>query len=193
MRFQLLIFTFLLICDLLLIVYCAGFTPLTLNGGAVEKNDKKAAAQKKLTGPLRSYETDLSAFDSIRMSVIKKAFQNLDFNFLKKLSHDLYELNAYGALRPLLILRPVEKAYQNSIMIESFKISRIGFFKAAVKVSGSTAANNFFINFSDYLARAEGIENFTFEVKHLHGAGEKKENERIHFTVNYDSSFNEIF
>lgn len=108
---------------------------------------------------------DTAAFDAPAMADIKAAFKNLDSAYLKRLSHDVYELERLSAVSPSRVLKLLESAYNSSIVLKSVSLQDSGSSAISASVSGRALSNANFITFSDHISRSAGVRGFSFDSK----------------------------
>lgn len=150
------IFLILIAANSLLIGYCFNTAFGDSAGGASMNSIFSQAARPNL---------DLAAFESTAMADIKNAFKNFDGGYLKRLSHDIFELNETAAATPSGVLKLIESAHNESILVKSVICQPAGASGVSAAVSGFTGSNGNFITFSDYISRSKAVAKFSFDAK----------------------------
>jgi hypothetical protein len=178
---QILIFLILTAANSLLIGYCFTMAFGGAAGGASVNSLFSQAARPTF---------DLAAFESPAMADVKTAFKNFDGGYLKRLSYDLSELNETASATPAGVLKLIESAHNESVLVKSVICQPAGASGVSASVSGFTASNGNFITFSDYISRSKAVAKFSFDAKKgLYEASGVKPAEGLNFNLSFEMHY----
>lgn len=177
---QFAVFAFLFAANALLLWYCVN-TAFDAAAGASMNSLFSQAARPSL---------DLSAFDSPAMADIKTAFKNFDGGYLKRLSYDVSELNETASATPAGVLKLIESAHNESVLVKSVTCQPAGASGVSATVSGFTGSNGNFITFSDYISRSKAVDKFSFDAKKgMHEPPGVKPIEGLNFNLSFEMHY----
>lgn len=178
---QILMFLILIAANSLLIGYCFNIAFNDSAGGASVNSLFSQAARPNL---------DLAAFESPAMADVKTAFKNFDGGYLKRLSYDVSELNETASATPAGVLKLIESAHNESVLVKSVICQPAGASGVSASVSGFTGSNGNFITFSDYISRSKAVDKFSFDAKKgRHESSGVKSMEGLNFNLSFEMHY----